>query len=109
MTNENPDQPVRASGDGPAMVIIVVVATTLVTLAFMTLSFGFEPAPEAGADVTLQRLPPALIIHLATILPALLLGAYVLIRRKGDRRHKLLGKIWIALTGDNGDFGVVAR
>jgi uncharacterized membrane protein len=79
------------------MIIIVILATTLVTLTFMALSFGFGSAPEAGARISLERLPLALIIHLATILPALLLGAYVLIRRKGDRRHKLLGKIWVAL------------
>ena len=97
MTNDNLDQTVRPSGDGPITIIIVVVATILVTLAFTALSFGFGSAPEPSSGVSLQRLPLALIIHLATILPALLLGAYVLIRRKGDRRHKLLGKIWIAL------------
>ena len=38
-----------------------------------------------------------LVIHLATVIPALPLGAYVLVRRKGDALHRLLGKIWCAL------------
>ena len=30
-------------------------------------------------------------------MPAIPLGAYVLLARKGDARHKQLGKIWLAL------------
>lgn len=97
MTKSNPDQTIRPSGDGPAIIIVVIFATTLVTIVFTALSFGFSSAPEAGPRASLERLPLALAIHLATILPSLLLGAYVLIRRKGDRWHKLAGKIWIAL------------
>jgi uncharacterized membrane protein len=35
--------------------------------------------------------------HLATIVPAFLIGTYLLIRRKGTPNHKLLGKIYMAL------------
>ena len=35
-----------------------------------------------------------LTLHLMTVIPAVPLGAYVLIRRKGDRLHKLLGRAW---------------
>ena len=38
-----------------------------------------------------------LILHLATVIPAIPLGAYVLLRRKGDARHKRLGRIWAVL------------
>lgn len=38
-----------------------------------------------------------LTVHLATVLPALPLGAVVLIRRKGDRTHRLLGRLWAVL------------
>lgn len=38
-----------------------------------------------------------LAIHLAAVIPALPLGGYILWRRKGDRLHKLLGRIWAAL------------
>jgi uncharacterized membrane protein len=38
-----------------------------------------------------------LILHLATVIPAIPLGAYVLLKRKGDARHKRLGRIWAVL------------
>ncbi len=39
----------------------------------------------------------AIAIHVVAVLPAIPLGAYVLLARKGDARHKLLGRIWLAL------------
>lgn len=38
-----------------------------------------------------------LAIHMATVIPALPLGAFVLVRRKGDRLHRITGRIWAAL------------
>ncbi len=35
--------------------------------------------------------------HLATVVPCIFLGAYLLLFRKGDRIHKLLGKIYMSL------------
>lgn len=35
-----------------------------------------------------------LVIHIATVLPAIPLGALVLTLPKGDARHRLLGRIW---------------
>lgn len=40
---------------------------------------------------------PAIWVHLLAIIPAVVIGGYVLYRRKGDARHKLLGRIWVAL------------
>jgi uncharacterized membrane protein len=40
---------------------------------------------------------PALAIHMATIIPAIPLGAYVLFVKKGGPRHRLLGRIWLGL------------
>jgi uncharacterized membrane protein len=40
---------------------------------------------------------PAIQIHVATVVPAALLGAYLLSRPKGTPRHRLLGKIWMGL------------
>src|SRR3569832_2278672 len=34
--------------------------------------------------------------HLATILPALALTPVMLLRPRGDRLHRLLGKVWVA-------------
>lgn len=36
-------------------------------------------------------------IHLATVIPAFLLGAYIIFTTKGTATHKLLGKIYGAL------------
>lgn len=35
--------------------------------------------------------------HLGTIVPAFLIGTYLLVMRKGTPRHKALGKIYMAL------------
>lgn len=39
----------------------------------------------------------AVVVHLISVLPAIPLGIYVLLTRKGGARHRLLGKIWMAL------------
>jgi uncharacterized membrane protein len=39
----------------------------------------------------------AIAIHLSAVLPAVPLGGYVLLARKGDARHRMLGKLWLAL------------
>ena len=36
-------------------------------------------------------------LHLATIIPAFLLGTYLLVNHKGTPRHKLLGKLYMLL------------
>ncbi len=40
---------------------------------------------------------PVIQIHAAAAILALLVGAIVLFRRKGDRRHRVLGKLWVTL------------
>ncbi|WP_118856629.1 DUF2306 domain-containing protein [Sphingomonas mesophila] len=49
-----------------------------------------------AADIPSTR-NVALIVHLATVIPALPLGAYVLLSRKGGPRHRLLGRVWLGL------------
>ncbi|KQU85909.1 MULTISPECIES: DUF2306 domain-containing protein [Ensifer] len=39
----------------------------------------------------------AVQLHVATVIPAAILGAFLLARPKGTRLHRLLGKIWLAL------------
>ena len=41
--------------------------------------------------------PAAIQFHVATIVPAALLGAYLLARPKGTPVHRLLGKVWLVL------------
>ncbi len=39
----------------------------------------------------------AVALHVITVIPAVPLGAYLLLTRKGTDLHKLLGKIWVGL------------
>lgn len=39
----------------------------------------------------------SVMIHVATVLPAVPLGGYLLVSRKGTKMHKMLGKLWLAL------------
>jgi uncharacterized membrane protein len=36
-------------------------------------------------------------LHLSTVLPAFVLGAFQLLKRKGSRSHKLLGRLYMLL------------
>ncbi len=79
------------------------VAATLLTLALLAVSrlllgelpSGAASSPATRAYMTKPALP--VMIHLATVIPAIPLGIFVLLRRKGDRLHKRLGKIWMGL------------
>ena len=81
-----------SGGSGWGNIIIVGAATTLLTLTLVALSFGFAPSTGRQPAMTI-----ALIIHVGTVLPALPLGAYILLRRKGGRLHRILGRIWAGL------------
>ncbi len=84
---------VRLGGrSGWVNVLVVGAATTLLTFTLMALSFGLTPQPGRPTAMS-----PALLIHIGTVLPALPLGAYVLLRRKGGRLHRVLGRIWAGM------------
>lgn len=51
--------------------------------------------PQSGSE---YRTPAwAVWIHLATVIPALPLGAWILWKPKGTRAHKMGGRIWAAM------------
>lgn len=82
----------RPSGAEIRSLAAIAVVTTAVTLAFMQIE---APAPAA---VGRYETPSwAVALHLATVLPALVLGLAILLRRKGGRAHRLLGSTWMAL------------
>lgn len=62
-----------------------------------------ERAVEFNSDrilMTLQPLleaSPVIQFHVATVVPAAILGAYILSARKGTPTHRLLGKVWMTL------------
>lgn len=73
------------------LTILVTAALTVLSTLFGDFGSGSPATPEARA------LSVPIILHLATVVPALLLGPVVLLRRKGDAAHKLLGRVWVCL------------
>ncbi|GAB5349035.1 DUF2306 domain-containing protein [Alteriqipengyuania sp. 357] len=80
--------------NGPLVKSLIGAAGTLMTLAAAIALFkGLTGlAPDDG-----RYHNPAIAIHLATVVPALPLGAYLLLSPKGTPLHKMLGKVWVAL------------
>ncbi|WP_297321849.1 DUF2306 domain-containing protein [Novosphingobium sp.] len=75
-----------------------ITITLLITLIMTVLTasfggFGSQDAKEGAA----RGFSLPIILHFVTAFPALILGPIVLIRRKGDRLHRLLGRIWVGL------------
>lgn len=67
--------------------VLAVAALVLLAAALIAVARGQPQWREV----------PALIwVHLATILVALALTPVMLLRRRGDRRHRVLGTIWVA-------------
>ncbi|MEL6874623.1 MAG: DUF2306 domain-containing protein [Pseudomonadota bacterium] len=88
-------QPSRTGGYSLQTAILLGGAIVLMTFALMALSRmtgGFVADEKTIAEQQGLNLP--IIIHLATVLPAVPLGAWVLWRKKGDALHKILGRIW---------------
>ncbi len=67
-----------------------LVMTTMCAYAILRWLAGF-----ASDYDTLRNTSVA--IHVATVIPAVPLGAYLLLARKGTKLHKQLGKLWVAL------------
>ena len=45
----------------------------------------------------ITAIPGVVLIHLLSVIPAMVLGAIILWRRKGSPVHKIFGRTWIAL------------
>jgi uncharacterized membrane protein len=85
--------PIRGPWGGQWRSLAAIAAvTTAVTFLFMQIE---GPAPAAGGNY--QTPSWAVAIHLATVLPALLLAPVVFARRKGDSAHRMLGSVWMVL------------
>lgn len=81
----------------PYNIVPVAVTTVAITVTFTILSMvlGGFAAPVSDPASGAVSLP--IVIHLVTVVPALVLGPVILWRRKGDRLHRLLGRIWVGL------------
>jgi uncharacterized membrane protein len=60
-------------------------------MLLLAVAFGRHLHQPAAA------LTPWMIVHLCAILPAIPIGAVMLLRPKGDSLHRLLGRVWAAL------------
>jgi uncharacterized membrane protein len=78
----------------PATRAVMIVGTaavlSLTAYALGRLALGIAPGREGIRSL-------ALAVHLATVIPAMPLGLYVFLSKKGDARHRLLGKVWLGL------------
>lgn len=90
-----------STGKPAASFDIGPVARTVISLACFTMSFAIfvalgKTALGMVAGVAyLAKLP--VMIHVAAVLPAVPLGGWLLLARKGTKAHKRLGKVWLVL------------
>lgn len=73
-----------------AVMLVGGVLTVLSLIAIARGVLGFAPDHPNIREL-------AILIHVSTVLPAIPLGAYLLLAPKGGKRHKQLGKLWLAL------------
>jgi len=72
---------------------ITIMATMIMTGISMVFGgFGSQDAMQTSRGISLP-----ILVHVVTALAALLLGPIVLLRRKGDRWHRRLGRVWVLL------------
>ena len=77
----------------PTRLIIGIAALTMSALCLLAVTrwlAGIAPSHPHVREF-------AIMFHLSVVLPAVPLGGYILLARKGDARHRMLGKIWLAL------------
>ena len=78
----------------PALRMLVLAAGMLLALmtatALTKAAMGLVPTPGYARQ-------PAIVVHLVCAASASPLGLWVLLNRKGDRRHRTLGRVWVAM------------
>jgi len=73
-----------------AVGLVGVGFTAACVLGVVRYAAGLAPAHSNTQNI-------AVMIHVASVLPALPLGAWLMLARKGTPRHKQLGKVWVGL------------
>ena len=97
--DKKPLNPRNSGGWRYAMISVVI--TTVITLMLTGLSAisgGFASYSQVNAETAATgRVSIPIIIHLSTVLPCLVIGGFLLARKKGDMMHKLMGRIYAVL------------
>ena len=73
-----------------AVSIVGVLLTSLGLLALIRAATGYAATYRGAIDL-------AVIIHVASVMPAVPLGAWLLLSVKGTPQHKAMGKVWLGL------------
>ena len=77
------------------------VMRTVISLACFTMCFVCVIALGRAALGMVDNLHHyaklPVMVHVAAVLPAIPLGGYLLLAKKGTKRHKQLGKVWLVL------------
>jgi uncharacterized membrane protein len=84
--------PARQINIGATIAITIAITAAVTVLSAMFGGFGVG---SSAPQTRMMSLP--VMLHLATVVPALLLGPVVLLRRKGDATHRMLGRVWAVL------------
>lgn len=82
--------PASANPITPKFVIATTLGTIALTLGAMALALAFA-GPSRGSD---SQPHWAVVIHLATVIPAFFIGIVVMTMKKGTAAHRLLGRFW---------------
>ncbi len=77
----------------PAFIISSIAFAALGTLVLMAMASVISGGKTFGYAESQW----ALFIHVGTVIPALFLGAPILLMKKGTSLHKALGRIWATL------------
>ncbi len=85
----------RPAADLTSILRFLVAGGALIGLGLILSALLRALAGAAPHGAALRE--AALVVHLVAVVPALPLGAYVLLSRKGTPRHRLLGKLWLLL------------
>lgn len=73
--------------------IVAFIAAAMSTAAIVALFRGLSGMAPYHPNV--REL--AIVIHVASVLPAIPLGGWLLLSRKGGPMHKSLGRVWVGL------------
>ncbi len=84
-------------GHSRRTIIIIAAINAVLILLFSAMSFWGGGFAVGNGQTAASKLSWPVIIHLATVIPAIPLGGYILWRKKGDRVHKALGKLWAGM------------
>lgn len=83
-----------SAGTRNALLAAGSLLTAVTLYALLRATLGLAPSPE-WARASVREV--AVVVHIATVVPAIPLGLYMLVARKGGKRHRLLGRVWLAL------------